>query len=248
MYGFTFDGRHTSTISGVQYVLDYNVALLPEFENILVAVPKRDGVLDFGRTLKERVIPARFSLVGDNVQDYFSKAFAVADWLNTETVKELKLDAIPNKRIFARLNKGINPERFARLGYVDVDFLCPDPAFEAVTDRTLTAAQNTNINNGGTKAVNPKFTITFTAAKASPFRIDLKGTNKFILVNTSFALNDILILDLQTRKMTKNGIDIRDKIDVTSSIVDFLLPKGNFQLTANTTGVTISLNFRERWI
>ena len=248
MYGITFNGKHSSTIAGVEYVLDYGVAMLPEFENTLVSLPKRDGVLDFGRTLKERVIPARLFLRGDNVQDYFTKAFAVADWLNVDTVKELQLDAIPNKRIFARLNKGIDPDRFARIGYVDIEFLCPNPEFEALTDRTFTAVQNTNYTNNGTRGAKPKFTITFTAAKTSPFRIDLNGTSKFVLVNTSFALNDILVIDLQTRKVTKNGLDIRDKVDVTTSMVDFILPKGTFQISANTASVTISLNFREKWV
>lgn len=248
MNGFTFNGQHTSTIAGVDYTLNYNVAMLPEFENTLISLPKRDGVLDFGRTLKERVIPARLFLRGDDIQDYFTKAFAVADWLNVDTVKELQLDAIPNKRIFARLNKGIDPERFARIGYVDIEFLCPNPEFEALTDRTFTAAQNTNYTNNGTRATKPKFTITFTAAKASPFRLDLNGSGKFVLINTSFALNDILVIDLQTRKITKNGADIRSYVDVTTSMVDFLLPKGNFQISANTTAVTISLNFREKWV
>lgn len=247
MYGFTFDGRHTSSIAGIDVVMDYNVDLTPEIENVLVSLPKRDGVLDFGRRLKERVIPARFLLRGDTIQDYFTKAFAVAAWLNTETVRELHLDAIPNKRIFARLSKKIDADRFARVGFVDVEFLCPDGFFESTVERTFVAAQNTNYTNGGTKEIKPKFSIKFTAAKASPFRLDLKGTNKFILVNTDFALNDILVIDLQNRTVTKNGADIRKFVDISSSIATFEIPSGTFQIAANTATVEITMTFRERW-
>lgn len=248
MYGFTFDGKHNSQITGLDVVMEYNVAMLPEFDNTLISLPKRDGVLDFGRTLKERVIPVRFQLRGDNVQDYFTKAFAVADWLNVDTAKELRLDAIPNKRIFARLKNGIDPERFARVGKIEVEFLCPDPAFESTTERNFVAAQNTNYTNGGTRPIKPYFSIKFTAAQANPFRLNLNGTNKFILINSTFALNDILVVDIRTRKFTKNGADIRQLVDVTSAVTSFQIPKGVFQLSANTANVQITTIFREKWV
>jgi predicted phage tail component-like protein len=247
MNGFTFDGKHTSTISGLDVVVEYNVAMLPDFENKLVSLEKLDGVLDFGRSIKERVIPVRFMLKGGSISDYFDKAFAVAAWLNVDTAKELQLDAIPNKRIFARLNKGIDPTRFASVGEVEVEFLCPDPAFESLVEKNFVAVQNTNYTNSGTKSVKPYFSIKFTAAQASPFRLNLNGTNKFILVNTAFALNDILVIDIRTRKFTKNGADIRPNIDVTSAVTEFQFPTGTFQLSANTANVQITTIFRERW-
>lgn len=248
MYGFTFDGKHSSTIAGLDVVLDYNVALLPEFDNTLVSLPMRDGVLDFGRKLKERVIPARFLLRGADIQDYFSKSFQIASWLNVPTVREFKLDAIPDKRIFARLNKGINPDRMARVGYVDIEFLCPDPAFESLIEKNFTAVQNTNYTNDGTKEVNPYFKVTFTGAVASPFRLNLNGTNKFILVNTNFAVNDILEIDIRTRKVTKNGADIRYLVDVTSAMTTFQIPVGTFQISANTASARIDMTYREKWV
>jgi predicted phage tail component-like protein len=245
MNGFTFNGKHNSQVAGIEVVLDYALALLPEFENTLVSLPKRDGVLDFGRTLKERTFPVRFLLRGNSIEDYFVKAQAVADWLNVDKVKDFIFDVIPDKKLLARPSGGVDPRRLASVGFVDVEFLVPDGVLHALNAKTFEVAQNTNYTNLGTKETAPSFTITVNAALPN-FRLNLNGTNDFILLNTTFAIGDIIVLDMERRTITINGIDSRKFLDVTSTY--FKLPKGTFQISANTPSVTISTTYRERWV
>lgn len=245
MNGFKFNGKHTSSFVGIKVVTNYDVALLPEFENNLVSIPKRDGVIDFGRTLKERTIPVRFLLQGNTIQDYFQKALLIADWLNVDEVKELILDAIPDKRFMARPTGNINPERVGNRGYVDVDFIVPDGVLEALVTKTLTITQNSVYTNSGTKEAYPKLTITAKAAVAYP-KIMLNGTNSFILLNTNIATGDIIVVDMEKRTVTKNKLDARNVLDVTSRY--FKLPKGTFSISANSPNLTIALEYRERWV
>jgi predicted phage tail component-like protein len=162
-YGITFNGTHSSGIEGLDVVLRYEKDILPDIENILVTIKNRDGVIDGGYTLKERVIPVSFLLRGTDIIDYFKKAEKVAKWLNTGSVKDLKLDAYPDRTFKARIMSRIDPERFARVGKIDVEFLVPHPAADGLLKGHDVYSGSLYNYNGNYKTF-PKITLTATTS------------------------------------------------------------------------------------
>ncbi|QFG05427.1 distal tail protein [Bacillus phage 031MP002] len=241
--GISFNGIHSDDMAGVQVVTNYGKPLLPEMENRFVSIPERDGVIDLGYTFKEVVIPVSFQLVGESVTDYFQKAERVAKWLNTKEVKPLTLDAMPNRLFMARIQSQIDPERFASVGKVEVEFVVPDVAATG-SEVTQTITQGEKYTYNGTYKTYPVFTITINE-DISYLRLTI-NSSKFILVNRSFTTGDIITIDVGKRKITlDDGTDLRPVMDVLSK---WFYIDEDYSFTLNSSTSTIEIVYSERWL
>lgn len=240
--GFTFNGVHSSAMTGIRVVVKYGKDLMPDIENKLLSIPNMDGVIDMGYTFKERVIPVSFFLEGTNISNYFENAENVAKWLNTGEVKPLILDGMPNRTFQARINSKIDPERVAAVGQVDVDFLVPKVYSEGI-QVSQTLNQSTTYTYNGNYKTFP--VITVTVAESISFLKVTLNNDKFILVNRAFVSGDIIVIDTQNRKISLGAIDLRPLMDITS---DWFYIDSNYKLTLNSATSTIQIVMKERWI
>lgn len=243
--GFTFDGKHSSQIGGVTVVTDYRFPLLPEIENKETSIDGFDGAIDGGKKLKPRIFKVNFILDGTSINDWFTKAFVIANWLNVSTVKPFIFDAIPDRQLYARPSKGVDPDRIGKWGRVEVEFIAFTPTFEAITGKTITATLNTSYPYVGTSKTMPVITVTVKNA-ASFFKLQQKDGNLFVLLNKAVAINDVIVIDMAARKVTQNGIDVRGSLDVTHRY--FPIQGSTFGFTSNLTAPTISVVYKERWV
>lgn len=242
--GFRFNGLHTSEIPGIKYVTVYDKDLMPEIENNLISIPYRDGVIDGGYTLKERVIPVSFSLFGSDIPDYFLKAENIAKWLNTKEVKPLILDALPNRIFMARIQSRIDPARIAGRSEVGVNFLVPD-VYASGQQVNQNITRNTTYHYNGNHETFPSFTITVKEA-LDHLKLTNVTENQFILINRAFAVNDIITIDMQKRKIMLNGsVDLRPQLDHTSN---YFVIDSDYKITMNGSASTIQMVYVERWI
>lgn len=243
MNGITFNGVHSSQIGGLEAVTSYGKDFMPEMENDLLTVPKMDGVIDNGYTFKERVIPVSIFLEGENIQDFYRKGEEVARWLNTGVVKPLILDAHPDRVYFARPMSMVDPQRLTRSGFADIQFLVPKVAgYGAIVDKTV--PQDVTQTYNGNYKTKPIITIEV-GSNVSFLRVNDLTSNKYMLINTSFSIGDILVIDMEKRTLRKNGVDVREHLDVKS---DYLIINGNYRLTVSASGSTIGIVYHERWL
>ncbi len=242
--GITFDGRHSSQIPGIKYVTTYNKYLFPEIENDLVSIEGMDGVIDNGYTVKEQVIPVSFHFSGSSIEDYFLKAEGIAKWLNTKTVRPLILDALPNRTFMARVYAKVDPERIAARSKFEVSFLIPSGTAEgSQVTKAITRKQVYQYN--GTYETYPSFTITV-KEKMDFLKLIHIQSGKFILINRTFATNDIITIDMKTRKIMLNGTtDLRKYLDHTA---DYFTIEDSYSFDLNGSLSTISMVYIERWL
>lgn len=241
--GITFNGRHSSQISGITDVIRYGFPLLPEMENKTVKVAGMDGETDGGKTSSSRVFEVEFLIDGDTIEDYFLKTFDIEQWLNTPTAKQFIFDVLPDRYLMARVTKGIVPERVAGYSRAVVEFTAFNPYFEAINLNTKTIVQGTKYTYDGSKETPVDFTVTVTAASPT-FRLTHSESGKFILINKAVAAGDVVHIDTDSRIITINGVDVREDMDVKTR---FFKISDDYTFTTNTTSPTMVLKYRERW-
>ena len=242
--GITFNGRHSSQIPGIVDVTAYNKNLFPDIENDLISVEGMDGVIDNGYTIKEQYIPVTFRHQGNTIPDYFKKAEDIAKWLNTKTVKPLVLDALPNRIYMARISEAVDPERIAARSTFTVNFIVPSGLGDgAQITQTIKRKQVYQCN--GNYETYPSFTITIKEALEYLNLIHLE-TGKFILINRPFAANDIITIDMKTRKIMLNGVtDLRKYLDHEA---DYFTIEDSYSFDMNGSLSTITMVYVERWL
>lgn len=243
MKGITFNGRHSSQISGITDVTRYGFPLLPDMENKTVKMTGMDGEIDGGKTSSSRPFEVEFLIDGDSIEDYFLKTLEIEKWLNTNDAKQFIFDVLPDRYLMARVTKGINPDRVASYSKAVVEFTAFSPYFESIYENTKTIVLGTKYTYTGSKETPLDFTITATAA-SSTFRLTHSESGKFILINKAIAIGDVIHINTGDRIVTVNGLDVRDVTDVKSR---FFKISDDFTFTTNSTSPTIVLKYRERW-
>ncbi|AMQ06726.1 distal tail protein Dit [Sporosarcina psychrophila] len=124
-------------------------------------------------------------------------------------------------------------------------FLCPDPHKYGV-EKTMSLQYNVPVNNIGTVATSPIITVNFSAPSSS-FIVNHQATDEMVSVRYNFVAGDILIIDLDKRKIVING-----KINMTAYVWrsrPFSLAPGDNTFTmAPFNGVTATIKYKPRWL
>ncbi len=241
---FTFNGRQSDDPAlGIHRVLRVFFPLLPGTADRTVDIPGMDGAYDFGRDLQPREIGVQFVLKQDSPENLFKYARKIAAWLNVSEVKRFIYDYEPDKYYLARPQGIVSLDRLMnKIGIVEVTFIAPDPFAYALDTKTATAFPATNTGTVSCPAI-----ITATMTGPAQFlRIDLAGTNDYLLIDRDLEQDDIVTIDTARRLTLINGIDARVFVAAASTYFD--LPPGNFEFNTNPGSVDLSVEYRERWI
>jgi len=240
---FTFNGKHVTDSSlGVTRYIRTIFSLLPGTRDNALEIAGLDGALDFGRELQPRNIRAQFLIRRDTPAELFQYARAVAAWLNVREPKQFIYDHEPDKFYLVRPQGGVSFDRILVTGGLcDVTFVAHDPYAYAVTPKTVTSFPATN---SGTLPCPVVIEATMKEA-ASSLTLAL-DTGESIELNRELEEGDTVIIDTNARYAAVNGVDARG--DVTFESTWFMLPRGEFALSADPESTEIKITFRERWI
>lgn len=140
--GFSFDGVTSKSMGIASRMTTEN--RVPELKNRTISMAGRDGLVDLGASLSERVIEIScFIPPKRTAAELLACKDEIVSWLSPDKgVCELKLDTEPGRVYYARLQEGVTFERVVRLAATfDLAFFCPDPFGYAVEDEVFTITE-----------------------------------------------------------------------------------------------------------
>lgn len=256
--GFSFDGVASKSM-GIASRMDTENRV-PELKNRTIAVAGRDGLVDLGASLSERIIEISCFIPPKRTMAELLKCKDdVVDWLSPDKgVCELKLDTEPGRVYYARLQSGVTFERVVRLAATfKLTFFCPDPFGYAAEDEVFT------ITEEGTQTIrrlkgniysNPVYKIEGEITA---------GSNKYITVTTNgmelkianAVLSESETLVVDTAKMTAwvedaDGNTLRNALPYISELNFPTLDAGlnTVEVAANNATFTkLEIRAKSRW-
>src|SRR5690554_385840 len=233
----TFGGRTSDDPDfGIELVTVIQRPLLTDTKDKTISVTGMDGVWDLGADRGPANILVIFYFQGGTMEQLRAYTRNLAAWLSPKTVKPLIFADEPDKQYFARRTSEIPVEQVLTLGHVEVNFFCPDPHAHAITTKTASP-------NAGTAPTPVKITATMTA-NTDHLQVDLG--DQHIRLETALTTGDEILIDTNQGWVALNGLDARDKLTYDSELRQFLLPVGEFTLSADNA--TLSYVYRERWL
>lgn len=200
--GFTFDGISSKSMGIATRMTTEN--RIPDLRNNSITMAGRDGLLDLGCSLSERVIEISCFIPPMLSQEAFlQRKDEIVEWLNPKKgLCDLVLDTEPGRIYYARLQSGVSFERMVRLSATfELEFICPDPFGYATEDEVFlitSEGEHTatrvlgNLESYPIYRVNGTFesgagnniTITTNDEELQISNVDLKPTETFV-VDTS---------------------------------------------------------------
>jgi len=203
--GFSFDGVTSKSMGIASRMTEEN--RVPELKNRTISMAGRDGLIDLGASLSERVIeiscfipPKRTMAALLECKD------EIVSWLSPDKgVCELKLDTEPGRVYYARLQNGVTFERVVRLAAAfDLSFFCPDPFGYAAEDEVFTITEtgsHTVRRRLGNLYSNPVYRLrgVLTSGAGRYISITTNGA-ELKIANAALSEGETLVID--TAKMT----------------------------------------------
>ena len=203
--GFSFDGISSKSMGIASRMTTEN--RVPELKNRTISMAGRDGLLDLGASLSERVIeiscfiPPKRTAAG-----LLECKDEIVSWLSPDKgLCALVLDTEPGRVYYARLQEGVAFEKVVRFSATfDLAFFCPDPFGYAAEDEafTITAAGSHMVRRRlGNLYSNPVYRLkgVLTSGAGRYISIATNGA-ELKIANAMLAENETLVID--TAKMT----------------------------------------------
>lgn len=203
--GFSFDGVTSKSMGIASRMATEN--RVPELKNRTISMAGRDGLIDLGASLSERVIeiscfiPPKRTMAG-----LLQCKDDIVSWLSPDKgVCELKLDTEPGRVYYARLQNGVAFERMVRLAATfDLAFFCPDPFGYAAEDEVFTiseAGSHTVRRRLGNLYSNPVYRLKGILASGAGRYISITTNGMELKIsNAVLSASETLVVD--TAKMT----------------------------------------------
>ncbi|WKV22465.1 putative tail protein [Bacillus phage vB_BceS-M2] len=166
MNGFTFDGIHVSTVSGYNATLSYEKEGMPEFENYMTDIKRRNGQVDGGKKKKGREFKASFSIDASNQLDLYQKIDSINEWLDTPDMRVLSFDAFPYVSYKARLKNAPQPKIIGLSATYELTFFSTD-AHGTGNAKSFTTVNFQQFTRTGNEETMPIFDVNFTAVAAA---------------------------------------------------------------------------------
>ncbi|WP_028560957.1 distal tail protein Dit [Paenibacillus pinihumi] len=168
-YGFTYKGRHSSTM-GVN-LLNYtpNSPELREYEDEVDGLP---GVIDYGTEYGKRAIDVTMDLTVNDDQ-FKVRQSQIYQWLKpTQAAGILVFDDVPDRFYFAKLTGLLRPEQIGQYGTFTFTFKCTDPfAYgpERIEEYVITKSPDIKrIVSDGTEPTPPEIILVNTGTTTVP--------------------------------------------------------------------------------
>jgi phage-related protein len=238
--GFTYNGVHSSTYGLLGSPI---IPVLPERRRSTVEIPGRDGTFDFNvDSYAPRIIAVECLAQAASRAALVTALAGAAAWLSGNGY--LVFDHDTTKRWQAKVYTGIDPRHSPRAAQFTIMFEV-QPFAEDVnaTTGTIGTAQN----YGSAIEFYPVITITKSGTSAATLQLALASTGELVLVTDTIAAGDVLVFDMATGKVTKNGVACMDKVSITSLF--FGVPPGTQTISVTTTSTyTASISYRKRYL
>ena len=179
------------------------------------------------------------------------------------TPLQFRLSGSNMQRINARIRASITPvDQSYTFGKITSQwtFFCPDPKFYDDTLQTTTITINNSIGRGYNRTYNKTYgggtantayttvnnsgwansypVITITGPITNP-TVGNYTSGQFVSLTGTFTVNDVIVIDLASKLVTKNGLTARNL--VTGSSTWFNASAGAQQFYLNGTGTTTSI-------
>lgn len=133
--GFSFDGTTSKSMGILTQMTTEN--RVPELRNQTIEIAGKNGLLDLGCSLSERVIEISCFIPPKKTwEDFLECKDSIISWLNPEKgLCALTLDTEPGRVYYARLQSGVSFEKSVRrTAAFNLTFFCPDPFGYAAED------------------------------------------------------------------------------------------------------------------
>ena len=256
--GFSFDGITSKSMGIASRMAEEK--RVPELKNHTIQVAGRDGVLDLGSSLSERVIgiscfiPPKRTMAG-----LLKCKDDIVSWLSPDKgVCALMLDTEPGRVYYARLQEGVAFERVVRLAATfDLTFFCPDPYGYAAEDEvfSITAQGNHVVNRTlGNLYSNPVYRLKgILASGAGRYISIITNGVELRIANAVLSASETLVVD--TVKMTAwvedaDGNTLRNALPYISELNFPTLDAGlnTVEVAAsNATFTELEIQAKSRW-
>ena len=212
----------------------------------------RDGVYDFGYDRQPIEISVKFFLRGKTTEEFKKYTRQIAKWLNVREAKQLILSDEPEVFYLARTTGSVDLDRLANTGEGEVTFFVPDPHAQSVADTIIGSSGSTWCypENNGTTETDAIITVNIgsTADPVSYKQFELVDTGEVIKINTRFNPDDELVIDTAKRTVMKNGIDVREHLDIQSRYFKIPVGESSIRQTPFQLGASYTVEIRERWL
>ncbi len=256
--GFSFDGITSKSMGIASRMAEEK--RVPELKNHTIQVAGRDGVLDLGSSLSERIIgiscfiPPKRTMAG-----LLKCKDDIVSWLSPDKgVCALMLDTEPGRVYYARLQEGVAFERVVRLAATfDLTFFCPDPYGYAAEDEvfSITAQGNHVVNRTlGNLYSNPVYRLKgILASGAGRYISIITNGVELRIANAVLSASETLVVD--TAKMTAwvedaDGNTLRNALPYISELNFPTLDAGLNTVevaVSNATFTELEIQAKSRW-
>lgn len=203
--GFSFDGISSKSMGIASRMTTEN--RVPELKNRTISMASRDGLLDLGASLSERVVGIScFIPPKRTAAELLECKDGIVSWLSPDKgLCALVLDTEPGRVYYARLQEGVAFEKVVRFSATfDLAFFCPDPFGYAAEDEvfTITAAGSHAVRRRlGNLYSNPVYRLkgVLTSGAGRYISITTNGM-ELKIANAVLSASETLVVD--TEKMT----------------------------------------------
>jgi len=256
--GFTFDGTASKSMGILTKMTKEN--RVPDLNNYTVEISGKNGLLDLGSSLSERVIEIScFILPKKTDAALLAAKDAIVDWLNPDKgVCALVLDTEPERVYYARLQDGVTFSKVVRRSSeFDLTFFCPDPFGYAIDDEVFEITEegtDTVTRELGNVASDPVYLLQGVIGSSSSSYITITTNNSELkIAGASLTADEIFVVD--TDKMTayvtdsdgnilRNGLPYIDELNFpTLEVEDNTITIE----TNNATFTSLTIQAKSRW-
>lgn len=194
-------------------------------------------------TTQPRVEDVHVEVSSSPLSSLRENAEDLAGWLLHESEKELIFDDETNRRYYAVVDGGFNPEEIVTHGYGRIRFIIPNGS-KLGTDHTITAEENKKTFGIRGQAKTPWTSRTVLQQPTEQFSLELGGQVRIIL-NYDFVRGDTLEIDAETRKVFLNGSDLATAVSLDSEWGKGVIATGDLSVVASHE---TTISYTERYL
>lgn len=256
--GFSFDGTTSKSMGILTRMTTEN--RVPELRNQTIEIAGKNGLLDLGCSLSERVIEISCFIPPKKTwEDFLECKDSIVSWLNPEKgLCALTLDTEPGRVYYARLQSRVSFEKSVRrTAAFGLTFFCPDPFGYAVEDEKFLITEtgtHTVIRTLGNAESSPVYRIAgIITSGAGNYITITTNDSELKIMNATLASGEVLVVDAD--KMTayvedgewnilRNGLPYLEELNFPSLAV------GDNTVSvavSNATLTSLTIQAKSRW-
>jgi predicted phage tail component-like protein len=178
-YGITFNGIRK------EYLVTLRGKRRPPWaplERNLLTVPGMPGAHVGTTDIKPRALSIPVLIESTSLTELQTFKEDLADWLVTDTPKELIFDDEPDRVYFAMIDGSTDMDEIIRVGVGMLEFICADP-YKYSSSKTVDTTNNPTgpivLTNSGTAPTAPTFNVTL---KQKTTYLDIIGSNNYMRI------------------------------------------------------------------